>query len=70
MSQSQGTYSVPEGDSKSRLLHLLDIAEQRYAKLRQAVHETSGELDGIAIEFAIEDAITPLRIALEFAETL
>lgn len=70
MSQSQGTYSVPEGDSKERLLHLLDIAEQRYAKLKRTVHETSGELDGIAIQFAIDDAITPLRIALEFTENL
>ena len=55
---------------RTHLLDLLDIAQQRLDTLKEVVAITNDSLSGTDIRLAIGDAITPLNIAHEAAETL
>lgn len=55
-------------EKRKSLLRWVCIAEQRLATLKQAVIDANGEPAGLDICLAIDDAITPLRIALGAAE--
>lgn len=47
---------------------MLDIAEQRFAQLKNTATTENGEWACSEIRLALDDAITPLRIALENLE--
>lgn len=49
---------------------LLVKAQQRLDTLKETVQTANGDLAGSDIRIAIGDAITPLNIALEVAETI
>jgi hypothetical protein len=55
---------------RHQLLDLLGIAQQRLNTLKEIVTTTNDSLSGSDIRIAIGDAITPLNIAQEVAETL
>ncbi|MNW22432.1 hypothetical protein D3C71_2238900 [compost metagenome] len=55
---------------RQQLLNLLGIAQQRLNTLKEIVTTTNDSLSGSDIRIAIGDAITPLNIAQEAAETL
>lgn len=55
---------------RNHLLDLLVIAQQRLDTLKEIVATTNDSLSGSDIRIAIGDAITPLNIAHEAAETL
>ncbi|WP_334597218.1 hypothetical protein [Pseudomonas alvandae] len=60
---------IPEVE-RHQLLDLLVIAQQRLNTLKEIVTTTNNSLSGSDIRIAIGDAITPLNIALEAADTL
>ncbi|MDR8387433.1 hypothetical protein MKS85_18060 [Pseudomonas sp. JL2] len=60
---------IPEVE-RHQLLDLLVIAQQRLNTLKEIVTTTNDSLSGSDIRIAIGDAITPLNIALEAADTL
>ncbi|QPG61222.1 hypothetical protein HFV04_017025 [Pseudomonas sp. BIGb0427] len=55
---------------RERLIGLLIKAQQRLDTLKETVHTANGSLAGSDIRIAIGDAITPLNIALEVAESI
>ncbi|MNO08569.1 hypothetical protein D3C81_2312940 [compost metagenome] len=55
---------------RHQLLDLLVIAQQRLDTLKEIVTTTNDGLSGSNIRIAIGDAITPLNIAFEAAQTL
>ena len=55
---------------RHQLLDLLVIAQQRLDTLKESVASTNDGLSGSNIRIAIGDAITPLYIAFEAAQTL
>lgn len=61
--------SIPEVE-RHQLLDLLVIAQQRLNTLKEIVTTTNDSLSGSDIRMAIGDAMTPLNIALEAADTL
>lgn len=60
---------IPEVE-RHQLLDLLVIAQQRLNTLKEIVTTTNDSLSSSDIRMAIGDAITPLNIALEAADTL
>ncbi|WP_414916946.1 hypothetical protein [Pseudomonas sp. IT-P395] len=56
--------------NRTHLINLLASAQQRLNTLKEIVATTNDSLSGSDIRIAIGDAITPLNIALEAAETL
>jgi len=54
---------------RNHLLDLLAIAQQRLDTLKEIAATTNDSLSGTDIRIAIGDAITPLNIAHESAET-
>lgn len=55
---------------RTHLTDLLVSAQQRLNTLKEIVATTNDSLSGSDIRIAIGDAITPLNIALQAAETL
>ncbi|MGF6091096.1 hypothetical protein [Pseudomonas sp. 18173] len=55
---------------RNQLLGLLVIAQQRLDTVKEIVATTNDSLSGTDIRIAIDDAITPLNMAYETAETL
>jgi hypothetical protein len=55
---------------KHQLLDLLVIAQQRLDTLKEIITTANHGISGSDIRIAIGDAITPLNIAHEAAETL
>lgn len=60
---------IPEVE-RHQLLDLLVIAQQRLNTLKEIITTTNDSLSGSDIRIAIGDAITPLNVALEAADTL
>lgn len=60
---------IPE-ENRKQLLDLLVVAQQRLDTLKEIVTTTNDGFSGSEIRLAIGDAITPLNIAHETAETL
>ncbi|WP_065760985.1 hypothetical protein [Pseudomonas defluvii] len=57
-------------NNREQLIELLAKAQLRLDTLKETVRRANGGLAGSDIRIAIGDAITPLNIALEVAETI
>ncbi|MCO7515232.1 hypothetical protein NJF44_03545 [Pseudomonas guariconensis] len=56
--------------NREKLTELLASAQQRLDTLKETVQGANGDSAGSDIRIAIDDAITPLRIAFEVAEPI
>lgn len=56
--------------NREKLTELLASAQQRLDTLKETVKGANGDSAGSDIRIAIDDAITPLRIAFEVAEPI
>ncbi|HBP6689780.1 TPA: hypothetical protein L6B04_16065 [Pseudomonas aeruginosa] len=56
--------------NREKLTELLASAQQRLDTLKETVQRANGDSAGSDIRIAIDDTITPLRIAFEVAEPI